>query len=116
MFTLSNGAGVVMDGSFTRPEGHREPWLIHFHGTEGELHLTGRGLTLRRHKEPEVSIPPSDADNDNNLAGDLLQEILGNGGEQLILTTEASLSHTRTALLAQAAAAQGLYSEEISAD
>lgn len=106
MLRLSNGAGVLMDGSYSAPAGHSDGWTLRLNGTEGDLSASSSGpVTLRRNKE-EARELPLDIPMDRFYLDDLLADI--EGGEQgQLLSTQATLRATRVALLAQRTADEG---------
>lgn len=100
MFRMENGAGVLMDVSYTTPPGHKDRWMFHFNGTEGDLSLNSAGpVVLRRADEPprELELPPAP---ERNILDDLISEI-ENDRTRAILSTAESLRANRLALMAQ---------------
>lgn len=103
MFRFERGAGLLMDASYTTPTGHADPWTLHFHGTQGALHLvTGKSVTLQRHGEPEETLSPLALPAEASYIADLVAEIQGE--KPATLTTAESLRATRLALTTQHAA------------
>jgi predicted dehydrogenase len=101
MFTMKNGAGVFMDGSFTTPPGHREPWQLCFSGSEGDMTLTTGSLTVRLADSPKEAVVLEEDIKPRCILEDLACEIHAESGEPLIMDTEKTLRATRVALTAQ---------------
>jgi len=101
MFTMENGAGVLMDGSFTTPPGHREPWRLCFSGSKGDMTLTTGSLNVRLANLPEEAVVIEDGIKPRYILGDLVSEINGGTRKHLIMSTERTLRATRVALSTQ---------------
>lgn len=107
MLKLDNGAGVLMDASYTLPEGHKRPWTALVSGTEGELLFDSVGtLTLRRHRETEQLLELRPGTRHDVLA-DLCNEINGTPSSEGITTADC-LRASYLALKIQHAADQNL--------
>lgn len=101
---LANGAGVLIDASYTSPVGHHTPWVFDFHGVGGRLIVDiSQGVTVQQHHKPQQQIAPGPA-SEAALVADLLAEIHADIAHHQILTTAESLDATERTLKIQAAA------------
>lgn len=103
LMRLDNGAGVMMDASYTTPSGHGDPWTLFINGTGGDITMTTRGdIRLRQNNQDEQQLDPADEAGPHYL-DELIANIRPDGTPEY-LTTDISLRMTRIALLAQQAA------------
>ncbi|MHC4873821.1 MAG: Gfo/Idh/MocA family protein [Planctomycetota bacterium] len=112
LLKLDNSGGVMMDASYVTPKSHKDRWMFHFYGTEGDIALNTAGPVLMRKSGGEKSELKLGPKGGRNLTDDLIAEITASGEEQ-ILTTAESLRAAEISLQVQEAADKGKFEYSI---
>ncbi len=105
MLKMDNGAGMLLDVSYTAVKNHKEGWPMMIYGTKGALLLDRDGGELCIAGEPKRNLE-SPANAGRNIIDDLVDEIHRKGADN-ILNTDDSLRAGYLAVMTQQAAEQG---------